>query len=123
MLKFYKETPEFFNHQTLELIMKIYALLRTMESNFKFRGFMKKKTEEMKRHYYMLQNVSALCTNDEIEVFIAEAHDHEEDCKIEVPEEITIFTFLNDIVRSVEIFNSSDERTIAYYPMNPKVYF
>lgn len=122
LLKFYKETPEFCEHQTLELIMKIYSTLRTMESNFKFRGFMKKKEEEMKRHYYMLPNVSALCSNDEIE-FFKKSTDDEHNAAVELPEEITIFTFLNDIVRSVEIMNANGDRTIAYYPMIPMVYY
>jgi len=116
LLKHYKECPEFCNHQSMGLIVAIFATLKTMELNFKFRGYMKKKVEEMKRHYYMLKNVSALCSNEEIEIF---KKAEKEDC----PEEITIFTFLNDIVRSVEIINSTEENVLAYYPMNPKVFY
>ena len=116
LLNHYKECPEFCNHQGMGLIVSMYAVIKTMEMNFKFRGFMKKKIEEMKRHYYMLKNVSALCTNEEIDIFKAAE-------KEDIPEEITIFTFLNDIVRSVEIINSTEENTLAYYPMNPKVFF
>jgi len=77
---------------------------------------MKKKTEEMKKHYYMLPNVMALCSNEEIENF--KTMDKEE-----TSEDITIFTFLNDIVRSVEIITSDGTNTLAFYPKHPKVFF
>lgn len=64
----------------------MYATLKTMELNFKVRGFMKKKIEEMKKHYYYVKAVSALCTNEEIDLF-------KEAEKEECSEEITIFTF------------------------------
>lgn len=112
----YKLSEDFCKHQTTELILKLYALLKTFDSNFKFRGFMKKKTEDMKRHYYMQSNVSALCTNEEIEIFKQTPPE-------EIPEETTIFTFLADIVRAVEVINNEGTCTWAYYPKHPKVFY
>jgi hypothetical protein len=116
LLAHYKLSEEFCKHKTLQLILKLYALLKTFDSNFKFRGYMKKKTEDMKRHYYMQSNVSALCTNEEIEIFKQSEVE-------EIPEETTIFTFLADIVRAVEVINNEGTCTWAYYPKNPKVFY
>jgi len=115
LLDHYKDQPEYFDHQAVELITKMFATLKTMESNFKVRGFMKKKTEEMKKHYYYLSNVAALCSNPEIEQFKKEE-------KEDISEDLTIFTFLNDVIRSCEIVNDMGECTLAWYPMLPKVY-
>ena len=112
----YLNVPEFCAHQVLDLIMKMYAVLKTMEQNFKFRGFMKKKTEDMKKSYYMEPNVTALCSNEELDIFKQRQTE-------EVPEDITIFCFLTDICRSVEIINKAGENMFAFYPMNPKVFY
>ena len=112
----YLLSDEFCNHQALELIIKIYAVLRTMERNFKFKGFVMKKTVGMKKHYYMLKNVAALCSSEEIEMYRA--------AEIEAAQEdITIWCFLTDVVRSVEILNNAGENTWAYYKKHPKVFY
>lgn len=116
----YLEQYEYGQHQAMELVMKMYALLKGLELNTKFRGFMKKKTEDMKRHYFMQQNVSALCTNDEIDIFKDRYY---KGVNEPTPEELTIYCFITDVCQSVEILNKSGEQIFVYYPMMPKVYF
>lgn len=103
------------------MIRKIYSVLKSMDSNFKFRGFIKKKIEEMKKNYYDKPNVAALCSNDEIENYKLMLKEGTLDT--ECSEEITIFAFLNEIVRSVEIITSNGENELAFYPKLPKVFF
>lgn len=89
-----------------------------MEANQKFKGFMKKKTEDVKKHYWMLPNVAALCTQKEIDDFRKTSKNGKE-----VPEEVTIYTFIMDVCQRVEIVNNNGDNCFAYYPMLPKVYY
>jgi hypothetical protein len=112
----YMHNTDFESHPVMELIMKIYAFIKTLGSNHKFGGYMKKKTEDLKKHYWMLPSVAALCSNEELAFFKRRAPEP-------TPEEITIFCFITDICQSVEIINNNGDTTFAYYPMLPKVYY
>ena len=89
--KHYLDDPDFVSHPVMELVMKLYAFLRSMEYNQRFKGFIKKKTEDMKSFFFMIPSVEALCSQEEI--------DHYKKCPSPVyfPEEIIIFTFITDV--------------------------
>lgn len=112
----YLDCNEFETHPVMELIIQIYAFIKALECNHKFRGYIKKKTEDLKRHYWMMPSVAALCSNEELTLYKRRPVEV-------VPEEIKIFCFIQDICQSVEIINNNGECTKAYYPMLPKVYF
>jgi hypothetical protein len=101
----YLRCKTFGMHPCMDLIMKIYALIRNLESSQAFKGYMKKRTDEMKENYYKLPLVGALCTHEELAYF------KNHDCKTKgpIPEAVTIFCFINDVCRSVEIINNNDE--------------
>lgn len=112
----YLHSREFCEHPCLDLVMKMYALIKNLELNQKFKGYMRKKQEDMKKHYWMLPNVSALCSNEELDIFKKRKPE-------DIPEEITLFCFLTDVCQSVEIINNNGEVSTAFYPMLPKVYY
>lgn len=112
----YLQCDEFEQHPVMELVIQIYAFIKALECNHKFRGYIKKKTEDLKRHYWMLPSVAALCTNEELAILKKRP-------VVEIPEEIKIFCFIQDTCQSVEIINNNGECTKAYYPMLPKVYY
>jgi hypothetical protein len=65
----YLRCKTFGKHPCMELIMKIYALIRNLESSQAFKGYMKKRKEEMKENYYKLPLVGAYCTFEELAYF------------------------------------------------------
>jgi hypothetical protein len=115
----YLRCKTFGKHPCMELIMKIYALIRNLESSQEFKGYMKKRKEEMKENYYKLPLVGGLCTQEELAHF--KSHDRRN--KGPIVEEVTIFCFINEVCRSVEIINNNDENCLAFYPLLPKVFF
>jgi len=62
----YLHCEDFEKHPVGELLTLIFALIKALaSSDHKFSGYMKKKTEDLKQHYWMLPNISALCTPEE----------------------------------------------------------
>lgn len=120
LMKHYLTSEIFVSHPCMELIMKIYAFLRNLETSQKFRGYMKKRTDEMKEAFWHMPNISALCSQEELEIYKLKA---KKGIKPVVVEDITIFCFINDVCQSVEIINKNNENCRAFYPMLPKVYF
>jgi hypothetical protein len=101
----YLRCKTFGKHPCMELIMKIYALIRNLESSQEFKGYMKKRTDEMKESYYKLPLVGALCTYEELAYFKTD----ERKTKGPIPDAVTIFCFINDVCRCVEIINNNEE--------------
>lgn len=114
----YLYNHEFGQHPCMEFIMKIYAFIKTLEYNQKFKGYMRKRIEDMKKHYSSLPSVGALCSNEELEMYKKLRSQ-----RIAIPEDVTIFCFIADVCQPVEIVNSIGKHTFAYFPMPPKVYF
>jgi len=113
-------SEQFASHPCMELIMKIYALIRSLEQNQKFRGYMKKRTDEMKESYWRLENIENLCSIEEVEIYKLKA---KKGIKTIILEDITIFCFINDVCQNVEIINNNEENCTAFFPMCQKSYF
>jgi hypothetical protein len=112
----YLRSGEFGEHCCMELIMKIYALIKTLENDQKFKGYMRKRIDDLKKHYWFMPTVAALCSKEELEVSKRRKVE-------EIPEEIKIFSFIMDVCQCVEIVNNQGHNFFTYFPMKPKVYF
>ena len=112
LLSHYINSEVFANHPCMELAMKIYALVRNLELSQKYKGFMLKKTDELKNFFWRVPNVRAMCTKEELDYFSEiKVHKHA------APEEIIGLCFITNVCHSVEIVNKNDDNCLAFYPM------
>lgn len=118
LIKSHYLTDDFFaSHDLMELILKIYTLMKCLETNYKFGGYILLKIDLLKKFYHNEPHVRPLLTLEELD-------DLKGHCKpLHVPEECTIFLFIFEICRSVEIVNSNGDLVQAHFPLLPKTFY
>ena len=85
--------------------------MKNLESNYKFYSFMKKKIHQLKKFYSTSDHVKQHLSQKDLKKFSKYKNkDHKP------PEDITIFSFIIDICRCVEVVNENREVQKAYFP-------